>query len=121
MEFHQGKIAIVQTKPAREFPYPLNGVEIRAVRRQEIESQKVISRIAGDRVMIAGIIGDGHHVSAAAGADALKISVKDMKGFGIKSLGLPSVDKLSIPKPHGAKIADTAPRWMVPQDRIGLL
>lgn len=87
----------MQTKPAGKFPYPLNGIKIRAVRRQEIQPEKIILRMAGDRVMIAGIVGDGYHVPAAAGAEALEISVKGMKGHGIKSFGLSLEDKLPIP------------------------
>jgi hypothetical protein len=111
----------VQTEPAGELPYPLNGIKIRAVRRQKIQPEKIILRMAGDRVMIASIVGDGYHVPAAVGAEALKISVEGMKGHGIKSFCLPLEDKLPIPQAHGAKIPDTAPRRMMPQNRIGLL
>jgi len=110
----------MQTEATGELPYPLNGIKIRAVRRQEIQAEKIILRMAGDRVMIAGIVGDGYYVAAATGADALEISVKGMKGHGIKSFCFPLEDKLSIPQAHGAKIADTAPGRMMPQNRIGL-
>lgn len=111
----------MQTEPPREFPYPLDRIEIRAIRRQEIEPEKVHLRLAGDGVVVGGIVGDGHDLPATARADAIEIAVKGMKGYGIESLCLSLENKLPIAQAHGAKISHTAPCRMMPQDRIGLL
>jgi hypothetical protein len=64
----QGKVAVVNRQPPRQFPNSLDGVQIRTIGRQEIQ-RKAVGRILRPSpmepgMMVAGIVQDDDHPSA---------------------------------------------------------
>lgn len=86
------KVLIMQAAAANQFPDSFNGIKVRAVRRQEVQSEVVGDPCAPRRVeggmMIAGIVNDDDHAAPWPAADALKLPEEIPAGLRIEhSLG----------------------------------
>jgi hypothetical protein len=65
------EITIVQTQPPDQLPDPLNGIEVRAVRRQEIKlkaADSLCPPVAVELgVMVFGVVRDDRHAAPGCG------------------------------------------------------
>jgi len=119
------EVLIVQAAAANQFPDPLDGIEFRAVGRQEMEA-----KMTGDLlppcfmkvgVMIARVIADDDNLAVLARGKALEFAEELPAGGGIEhSLGLRH-QQLSIGKTNRAKEADAFTRRGVAANRIANL
>ena len=75
-----GKISIVQTTPASEFPDSSDRIQLRAIRRKKVQSESgrlfLAPVVMETRVVILGIAGDDYGPAAASNAGAPQIAKK---------------------------------------------
>jgi len=78
----------MNTKPTREFPDALRGVQFRAVGRQEVQAETFrfllppVSVQSG--VVISGVVGNHHHLSSGARAGSRKLIQELPAGQGVE-------------------------------------
>ena len=104
------KVAIVEPELAEELPDSLDGVEVRAVRREEQQDESGLLKAAPlgvkSGMVIPGVIDDDDDAAAAAPAPAAQLTKEGPAGLGIEApLGFGS-DQPSISDPDGSKVAD---------------
>ncbi len=104
------EVTIVEPEFAEEFPDSLDGIEVRAVRREEEQDEAGLLKAAPFGVksgmVIPGVIDDDDDAAALAPAPAPQLAKEGPAGLGIEvSLRLGS-DQPSISDPYGAKVAD---------------
>jgi len=104
------EVAIVEPELAEELPDSLDGVEVRAVRREEQQDEAGLLKAAPlgvkSGMVIPGVIDDDDDAAAAAPAPAAQLTKEGPAGLGIEApLGFGS-DQPSISDPDGSKVAD---------------
>ena len=114
--------AVMEPEAAKQFPDALDGVEFRAVGRQEqqdkiglVDESPLPVQVG---VMVFGVVDDDNHASAATTGDAPQLAQEVPASPGIKgTFGLRGA-QLAIPEPDGAKVADRFSGGGVPANRI---
>src|SRR6267142_5760512 len=118
----RGKVAVVQTQPAGQFPYPLDRVEVGAVRRQERQAKVGLLLLpplsVQGGVMVFGVIYDHYHAPPIAAAGLAHLPEKRPSGLRIERLGFLREEELPITNPHRAEISHTFARRMMQQHRV---
>jgi len=103
-----------------QLPDPLNRIELRTIRRQEIQPQfpPVIPQpgLQGSGMMISGIIQNDHHllVRGTMAKEVLQEFTKSLSAEFVPLLCYQSV----IPQTDGSKHPDLFVGWSMPEDRI---
>ena len=104
------KVAIVEPEFAEKFPYPLDGVEVRAVGREEKQDEAGLLKAAPFGVksgmVIPSVVDDDDGAAAAASAPAPQLAKEGPGGFGIEAPPRFGSEQSSVSDPDGPKIAD---------------
>jgi len=111
------EIAVVQTQAPDQLPDPLDRIEVRAVRRQEVEleaADPICAPVAMELgVVVFGIVSDDHHAAPRSGADPVQVLEEVPAGLRVEALALAAEDEAAVAQAHGTKVAHTlAPRKM---------
>jgi hypothetical protein len=113
----------MQAKTPSELPYPFDGIQIRAVRREEVQTETCgIPRspfFVENGMMVSRVVQDHYRGATGSYCNLPQAAQELQKGPGIKALLLALEQEFPVPQAHGSKVADTTPRWMMPQDRVG--
>lgn len=119
----QGReVLIMEATTTDQFPNPLDGIELRTVRRQKVQPEAIGDRgppgFVQDRVVIAGVVADDHHLATGAASDTLKFAQEVPTSLRIEPAFGPRHDQFTVPQAHRAKEADTLARGGMAADRI---
>lgn len=116
------KVLIMQAAASDQLPDSFNGIKVRTVRRQEVQSEvggdPGAPRRVDSGVMIAGIVNDDDDAAPRPTAYALKLAEKIPTGLRIEhSLGWRH-DQLAVLKPDSAEETDAFASRGVQANRI---
>ena len=112
----------MDTKPARQFPDALGGVQFRAVGRQEIQAEALgflLSPVpvqAG--VMILGVVGNHHCPSRPARAGRTELLQELPAGQGVELPGLRPEEEATIAQADRSMVAHALAIGRVKQYRV---
>ena len=123
-EFIKGReVAVMCGQTARELPYTLYGIELRAVGRQELERYDVAPLIEpGTKkfcVMPARIVNDDDHPASCC-AMACELLQERLETLGVERL-LQAGNETTIPDANRAEDANALARRLVQHDRVDIL
>ena len=115
----------MQATATCELPEAFDGIEFRAIRRQEIQCESIgmlFSPLLMEfGMVIPGVVCDDYNTPAASGADPAQAPQEPMECQGIESAYLPLGHKLAVPQAYSPKVANAATSGMMEQNRISLL
>src|ERR1017187_7370328 len=101
----------METKPARQFPDALDGIQIRTVGRKVVQLKARCLGLSPGfvhfRMMILGVVSDDHDALAFLSAPLLKELQEIPETLPVKSIVLARINKLTIAHSHGSKISYT--------------
>src|ERR1700730_10219262 len=118
----EAEVAIMETQPAREFPDPFDGIEIRAIGWQEVQAE-LGSLLAAPLQMEFGavilcVVADGQNAAAGDGANFPEHFQELPEGLSIESSDLAAEEKHAVPQTHGGKVTHALARRMMVHDGI---
>src|SRR6516225_9817405 len=117
-----GKYRLCKQSRRVSFHTRLDGIQLRAVRRQIVEHKiggMFFSPLPMEPgVVVLGIVRDHHHAATAGEAGLVKLFHKFKEGQAVELLLLPAKTKAPIAKSYGGKIPHAVSRRMMPQHRI---
>jgi hypothetical protein len=117
-----GKVTVMETAAAREFPNALDRIQFRAVGRQEIQREALGALLpplsVKSSMVVLGIVRDHHHAPRRSGGDRLQRLEKLPAGNGIELTCLAPKEEPSVAQANGAKIANAVSAGVVVQDRV---
>jgi len=109
----------MRTTPPGQFPDSFNRIEIGTVRRQEIQYKAPGTLIAISfmqfRMMIPGVVGDNNNLLTRLATCLSQLLEKFEECFSIESGLFSPVNKFTVVKPDGAKIAYAFAGWLMAQ------
>jgi len=112
----------MDTKPTREFPDALRGVQFRAVGRQEVQAETFRLLLppvpVQSGVVIAGVVGNHHHLSIRASADGTKLLQELPAGQGVELARLTPEEELAVAQADRSIIAHAHPGGLVQQHGV---
>lgn len=116
------EISVVQTESASQLPKSLDGIKVWAVWWKKIQSKTIPMLLSPflmkSGVVVAGVVRNDQNTPAAFGTDLPETLQERVEGHPIESLFLTVKDEFAVPQTDSSKVADTAPRGMMKQDRI---
>ncbi len=108
--------------PPCQFPDPLNGVEIRAVRRHEQQSKALFAFVAPCPVqagmMVTDIVQDHHDPAPGTVGEPPQLFQKHEERVSVEPVNFTAVHELPIPDADGSKVADALPGRVVQQNGV---
>jgi len=116
------EVPVMEAQAADEFPDSLDGVKLRAVRREEEQLELGLLFFspcfvyAG--VMISGVIGDNHDAVSGMTGYLPKVAEKAPGGLGVELFRLLLGVELAVAKANGPEIPHRLARRVVQQDWI---
>jgi len=117
-----GKVLVVQTAAADQFPNTFDRIEFRTVRRQKVEDKMVGNflspRFMQTGVVIASIVDDHDNLSARGLGDSFNPSIEAPAGAGVEHPVRRRHDQFAILQAHGPKVTDAFTSWGVKTDGI---
>ena len=122
----QGReVLIVQAPAAKQFPHSFDGIELRAIRRQEVQAE-VAGHFAPPRgvqlcVMVTGIVADEDDLPTGVAAQTLQFVQEGPASLRVKHAFRSRHDQFAVPQAHGPEEADALARRRMPADRVGHL
>jgi len=112
----------MDTKPTREFPDALRGVQFRAVGRQEVQAETfrlLLPPVAVQSgVVISGVVGNHHRLSIRASAGGTKLFQELPAGQGVELAHLTSEEELAVAQADRSIIAHALPGGLVKQHGV---
>ena len=119
------EVLIVQTPATKQFPHPFDGIEFRAVGRQEVQEEVAVHfappRSVQLRVMVAGIVADEDDLPAGVAAPPLQSAQEGPASLRVKHAFRLRHDQFAVPQAHGPEEADALACWRMATDRVGHL
>ena len=116
------KISVVCCHTTSEFPNSLNGIQIRAIWRQEQQIEPGLRCFSPlfvqNSMMISNVICNHDHLPPRARTDIPEMPQERKTSLGIKTIGFPFIDQLSIMQTYCSKISDTFTCRMMQKHRI---
>jgi len=117
-----GKVLVVKTAAANQFPNAFDRIEFRAVRRQKVEDEMVrdfpAPLFVQGSVMIASVIDDHNHLSARGLGQSLHPAKESPAGAGVEHPVWRRHDQFAILQAHGPKVTDAFAGWGVKADGV---
>jgi len=111
----------METKPARQFPDALDGIQIRTVGRKVVQFKARCLGLSPGfvhfRMMILGVVTDDHDALAFLSAPLLKELQEIPETLPVKSIGLSRINKLAIAQAHGSKVSYALSSGVMQDDR----
>lgn len=118
------EVLVMDTKSTRQFPNPLNGIQVRAVGRKVVETKSrgllVSPPLVHFRVMVSGIVADGQDALAFLKTALVEELHKVPEALSIKSIRFAGVDEHAIAQAYRSQISHALPRRVVPDDGIAV-
>src|ERR1035437_1002727 len=116
------EVLIVQAPAAKQFPHALDGIEFRAIGRQEVQAE-VAGHFLPPRcvqlcMMVAGIVADDD-LPAGVAAEPLQFAQERPASLRIEHAFRPRHDQFAVRQAHRPEEADALARRRVLADRIG--
>jgi hypothetical protein len=103
------EISVVEASPTRQLPDPLDRIQLRAVRRKEVESEmfEVLLPPLGVKpgMVEAGVVCNHHDTSSGAAADGPKLFEKLPASEGVEFIRLASKREFAVPQADRAEVA----------------
>ena len=116
------EVLIMQTAATNQFPNPLNRIELRTIRRQEVEMEMIGDALAPRRMeagmMIAGIVANDDDLAVRFTAAALQFAQEIPTGARIEHPVRSRHHQLAVTEANRTKEADAFARRCVTADRI---
>ena len=108
--------------PPCQFPDPLNGVGLRAIRRHEQQREALLTFVAPCPVqagmMGSDIVQDHHDPAPGTAEEPSELFQKREECVGVEPVHFTAVDELPVPDADGSKVADALPGRMVQQNGV---
>ena len=102
------KVAIVQAAPANQFPHSFDGIELRTVGRQEVQTEVVGYFIAPTfvetGVVIPSVVGDDYSLAPSATCYPFQFPQKLPAGLGIKHSFGSRHHQFPVAQAHGVDV-----------------
>jgi hypothetical protein len=99
----------MNAKPTREFPDTFRGVQFRAVGRQEVQVEAfrllLPPVVVQPGVVIAGVVGNHHHLSSPASAAGTELLQELPAGQGVEFARLPPKEKSAVTQTNRSIVA----------------
>ena len=112
----------METKPTRQFPDPLDGIQIGTIGREIIQTEIGCLGLSPGfvhfRMMEPGIVRDDYDALASASAPLPKELQEIPEALPVKSLRLSSINEAPVTQAHRPKISDALARGVVQEDRV---
>ena len=112
----------MNTKPTREFPDALRGVQFRTVGRQEIQAEtfrRLLPPIAVQPgVVISGVVGNHYHLSIRACAGGTKLLQELPAGQSIELARLRPEEEAAVAQADRSIVAHALPGGLVKQHGV---
>jgi len=112
----------METAPTREFPHTLRGIQLRAVRRQEVKGETLGSFLppvpVESGMVVFGVVGNHHHPSRRAGAQRAKVFQELPAGDGIELAGLAPEEEFAVAQADRPEVAHALPGGVMEQNRV---
>jgi hypothetical protein len=112
----------MEASPAREFPDPLDGIQLRTISGEKVEDEMFdvfTPPVAMKPGMVeSGVVGNQHDASTGAGAGRPKMFEELPAGEGVEFIRLASKEEFAVSQADRAEISHTAARRMMEQHRI---
>ena len=116
------KVSIVQASATCEFPDALDGVQLRAVGGEVIESEAIRVPLPPFPVkacmVVFRVVDDDHDASSGSGAGRLQVLEKLPAGEGVELIRLAPKEELAIAQADGTEVPDTAPGGIMKEHRV---
>src|SRR5208282_5126539 len=110
------------TKPTRELPDALRGVQFRTVGRQEVQAEtfrRLLPPIAVQSgVVVSGVVSNHHHLSSRASAGGTKFFQELPAGHGVELARLTPEEELAVAEADRSLVAHALPGRLVKQHRV---
>ena len=112
----------MNTKPTREFPDALRGVQFRTVGRQEVQAETfrfLLSPVAVQSgVVISGVVGNDYHLSSRARAGGTKLFQELPTGQGVELARLRPEEESAVAQADRSIVANALPGGLVKQHGV---
>jgi len=116
------EIPIMEASPTRQLPDALDGIQLRAICREEVEGEMFDALLSPlkvkTRMVESGVIRNHYDASSGAAADSPKLLEKLPAGEGVEFTRLASKREFAVSQADGGEIPYTAPRRMMEQHRV---
>ncbi len=115
----------MKAKTPNQLPDALNGIEIGAVGRQEVEGETGGTRLPPFamklRMMVAGIVRYHHHPTASPSAGPFQLLEELPARLRIEALRFAALDEPTIVQTNGAKVTHALASRVVPEHGVAQL
>ena len=112
----------MQTASTREFPHTLRGIQLRAVRRQEVQGETLGSFLppvaVESGVVVFRVVGNHHHPSRRAGAGGPKVFQELPAGHGVELARLTPEEEFAVAEADRPEVAHALPGGMMEQNGV---
>lgn len=117
----------MQGEAAGQLPDALYGVELRTIRRQEVELEAfgfgalLSPWLVENRVMISDVVDNERDAPTTLGCDGPPLFQEGMEGHGIEAVGFPSENEFAVSQANGPEVSHTPTTGVMQQNGLTIL